>query len=324
MPKKHEIDYIKKEFFKKQKIFLDDSYKNSRFNHNVKCLECECKFTISFSNFKRESSSGGCRNCAAKNTSERCKHSLEKVRKDYLKYGHKFLDTIYNGNSHPHLVQCCCGNIVNSRYADFHKRNTVGCNVCKSKKISECRRLSLDQCKIKAIQSGCELLDDEVGNAHDFCNFKCECGKKYKTTWNSFNSKGQNRCRNCTKAISKGEKEIIKILNELLISDKHNWYFQFRIKDCKKIRALPFDFCIIDDNKKYLIEYNGRQHYQLSNFGGKYTIEEQKNNLKIIQNNDKIKYKFAHKNGIPLLIINYNEKSIKEKIIEFLKKNNVF
>ena len=55
---------------------------------------------------------------------------------------------------------------------------------------------------------------------------------------------------------------------------------------------------------KYLIEYNGKQHYEpIEYFGG----EE---GLKIRQQNDKIKNEYAKLHNLPLVRIPFTEKNI--------------
>lgn len=113
-------------------------------------------------------------------------------------------------------------------------------------------------------------------------------------------SQGCPLCRS-----SKGE---IKILNYL---DKNNIKCcpQYKFKDCKNIKPLPFDFYLPDHN--ILIEFDGEQHYfSIDFFGG----EE---NFSYIKNNDKIKTDYCFNNNIKLIRIKYTDK------IEEILKNNL-
>ena len=106
---------------------------------------------------------------------------------------------------------------------------------------------------------------------------------------------------------SKGEEVIRLYLNKYNI--KHDK--QFRYSDCRYILPLPFDFAIFNNNDKikFLIEYDGEQHYKpISVFGGKETFEK----LKI---NDEIKSNYCNKNNIPLLRIPYWEFNNIENIL---------
>src|ERR1700690_3546980 len=63
-------------------------------------------------------------------------------------------------------------------------------------------------------------------------------------------------CPDCD--VSKGEERIAKWLEE------HNYTFlrEYRIKECRNILPLPFDFAIISDGKlRMLIEFDGPQHF---------------------------------------------------------------
>ena len=68
-------------------------------------------------------------------------------------------------------------------------------------------------------------------------------------------------------------------------------------------RPLRFDFCIFDDdgNVDFLIEYQGKQHFEPSaKFGGKRGFYQQ-------QYNDKTKRRFCALNGYTLVEIPYTE-----------------
>ena len=97
---------------------------------------------------------------------------------------------------------------------------------------------------------------------------------------------------------SKGEKRIEKYLKENNIG----YTLQFKINKCRNIRPLPFDFAILDNESlMYLIEYDGKQHFQpIKFFGG---IES----FKDIIIKDDIKNRFCTKNNISLLRISYKE-----------------
>lgn len=103
---------------------------------------------------------------------------------------------------------------------------------------------------------------------------------------------------------SKGEKEIVKILNESGIDFER----QKTYEGCKNINVLRFDFYIPSEN--ILIEYNGIQHYKYRNFFGE--IEE----FNTLQKNDKIKEDYCSKNNIKLITIPYTEFNNIKNIIE--------
>lgn len=112
-------------------------------------------------------------------------------------------------------------------------------------------------------------------------------------------------CQKCN--YSKGEQKIQKILKDL------NLHFEPQAKffDCKDKRELPFDFLIIYKNKKFLIEFNGPQHYSSNKFWG---IDKEKaiEKFEELRKRDKIKYDYAETNNIPLLILKEGEDMIFE------------
>lgn len=116
------------------------------------------------------------------------------------------------------------------------------------------------------------------------------CGHVFKT--NKARMKKGHGCKICSRrGDSKGVQEIEEYLNENEISYER----EKRFEECRRVNPLPFDFFIPSMN--LLIEYNGEQHYRATEmFGG-----EKK--LKLYQERDKIKRKFAKENGYRILII---------------------
>jgi hypothetical protein len=113
---------------------------------------------------------------------------------------------------------------------------------------------------------------------------------------------------------SKGERELRKIFEEYEI----NFKSQYRINECRNILPLPFDFAIFnkENNLVGLIEFQGAQHFILGSFGSK---KLKKNTLDEIIKRDNIKLNYCKQNGIPLLIIPYFKKNLKDQILNFVK-----
>lgn len=130
-------------------------------------------------------------------------------------------------------------------------------------------------------------LNVKMRHNEEKCNYH-----EFLVTPNSF-LRG-SRCPVC--ASSKGEKRVQKYLD--LNSIKY--IRQYRFKECKDIKTLPFDFAIFNDNKLYcLIEYDGHQHFQaVDHWGGQEGLEK-------IQRRDKIKNDYCISNNIKLIRIPY-------------------
>ena len=140
--------------------------------------------------------------------------------------------------------------------------------------------------------------------------FKClKCG----SVWNAQvgNVLGKNHrtgCPICRE--SKGEQRIKQVL------DKYNidYIRQYKFDDCKNKHRLPFDFCCIIDNKIYLIEYDGEQHFKAVNFRGTSDENAMRTHTGTVKN-DKIKNEYCESHNIPLLRIPYYEFDNIESIV---------
>lgn len=133
------------------------------------------------------------------------------------------------------------------------------------------------------------------------------CGHIFKVEPSRIINHGSG-CPKCSE--SHGEKYVANFLNEFDFEYKR----EFRIKECRNVRPLPFDFAIFDNGElKYLIEYDGEQHFK-PKFGKKH-FEQTKRN-------DEIKNLFCEKNNIDLIRIpykrSYTSKSAKKYVYDVL------
>ncbi|QQV88489.1 VSR endonuclease [Staphylococcus phage ZCSS1] len=110
---------------------------------------------------------------------------------------------------------------------------------------------------------------------------------------------------------SEGEKLVKEILTKNAIKFEKEKSFRN-----KEGRIQRFDFYINENNKEYVIEYNGAQHYRDSTGYLKDTLE-------VTQKRDKLKKEYIKDKGIELLIIPYtvtDKKEMEEMILNFLNK----
>lgn len=134
--------------------------------------------------------------------------------------------------------------------------------------------------------------------------FTCEtCKKEYEVTFKHFRNSNQTRCKEC----STSQSTIEKLVKDYLECNNYNYIQQYIFEDCCDIRPLLFDFCILNnENIGYLIEVDGRQHYEIvEHFGGESEYE-------YVKKHDNIKNKYCKDNNIKLIRIPYWE----------FKKNN--
>ena len=103
---------------------------------------------------------------------------------------------------------------------------------------------------------------------------------------------------------SRGEIKIEEILQQAEL--KFQMEYSFEGLNSSNGRPLRFDFAVFDDddNLDFLIEYQGRQHYEASSkFGGKRGLYQQ-------QYNDNKKRRFCALNDITLIEIPYTEENL--------------
>lgn len=100
---------------------------------------------------------------------------------------------------------------------------------------------------------------------------------------------------------SKGEVKICEILEMNDVPFVEEYSFQGLVST--NGRLLAFDFAVFDDagDLDFLIEFQGKQHYEpVSKFGGKRGLFQQ-------QHNDNLKRRFCMKNNIKLIEIPYTD-----------------
>lgn len=129
----------------------------------------------------------------------------------------------------------------------------------------------------------------------------CEKHGEFELSWNSMYS---SNCI-CTKCRSyKNENTIMNYLDLKSV----NYKYQYKIKGCKHINSLPFDFAIFEDKEKTklkcLIEYDGEGHYKPIDWAGK-GDEWAKNQFDLQKRRDGIKSKYCKSNDIKLIRIPY-------------------
>ena len=126
---------------------------------------------------------------------------------------------------------------------------------------------------------------------------RCDCGTITHPIMGTNLRRGITKSCGCL--VSQGELKIRELFNQYNIKFKS----QVSFKDCHYKDTLRFDFGVYDDDNKlkYLIEYQGVQHYQ--------EVEWTRDTLKDRQLRDNIKVEYCKNNNIPLLIIPYTKYS---------------
>jgi len=251
----------------------------------------------------------GCPKCAIEsqadaqrsNTEEFIKKATsENVHGDKYEYG----DVIYIGSNKKVEITCLThGNFFQTPNAHLQG---AGCPKCAGNLLKTNDEFIADSNKVHGHKYGHGDVIYIV--AHAKVEITCPThGNFFQTPNSHLDGQGCPKCKN-----SKGEQLVNNTLTEMNL----NFDEQFKYENCKNKRKLPFDFCVkINDEKVFLIEYQGEQHYKPVKWHKKMSDEKAEEILLGIQARDEIKRVYARENNIPLLIISYKQKDIIDELL---------
>ena len=228
---------------------------------------------------------------------------------DGQKFGRlTILETLWDKSPVKVRCLCDCGNKVILNKNDVQSGHTQSCGCLHREKTIEANTKDWSG---YVSPYGVKLIkQEEYKNNKWYWLCQCGlCGKEFISIPAVIASGATSSC-GC-RTTSKGE----QLIEEILINNHVDYKKQYSFNDCRYINVLRFDFAIMRNNEPiYLIEYNGRQHYEsVEYFGG----EEQ---FELNKLRDQIKDDYCKKNNIPLLKLPYTltVEEIKEKIIDII------
>jgi len=247
-----------------------------------------------------------CTRCKYDNLSKKFRLDFNEVKNTFQNKGFILLEKEYINNSVPMKFICIKHKelgIQESTYTTV-KYNS-GCRGCAKEKYK--------QINLKDNETFLREVKEQVGDEYTFLEeyqksdvkIKVKhnkCGHVYKVSPALF-LRGR-RCPKCKR--SNGEKRIADFL------DKNNIAYipEYKIKECRNIFPLPFDFAVFKDNYLFcLIEYQGEHHYIPKDYYGGYEEFIKR------KHNDKIKKDYCKKNNIDLIEIPYWEYENIENIL---------
>lgn len=271
----------------------ESDYINASTPINIKCKNCDKNFKRKFAQFKL---STNCPYCL-----KNAKIPFSVVLKFVTNKGYKLLTTEknYKNSTTPLDLECKdCKNIFHPTFKDL--KNSKGNGKC----AGHTKKFTIEFVKnYIELTNEYKLLSIEYKSANEKLNILClKCNNQFEKTFEIF--KNRNSGCICQKE-SNGEKRIKSFLNKFNIEFKR----QYKMKDCKNIRVLPFDFYL--PNYNIIIEFDGIQHFKKINFF------EKKFNMEKLNTNDLIKTNYCYNNGIFMLRIDY---TYIKKIDNILKK----
>ena len=230
------------------------------------------------------------------------------------KYGKLTVINLAGRNSRGEILWNCicdCGKeIVRSGIDLRRKRNKIhACQNCLNDNMSTRQFINHTGEKSGELTIVKPVGKNSSGNILWLCN--CSCGNKC-----IISSGLIGKQQSCGCLISKGE----YFINQILVDLQLNYKTQCQFDNCVNSQTgynYKFDFVIFDNKKiKFIIEYNGQQHYYYTNNG--WNTKEQYEKTVF---HDKEKMQYCQQNNIPLLIIPYTidtKEGIKQEILHFL------
>lgn len=191
--------------------------------------------------------------------------------------------------------KCSCGNECDVRAVSLKNGNTKSCG-CLSRKLSSERNKGKFIKDLTGKTFGkltvIKLLEERTANGGTKWLCQCECGNIKEATSKALQS---GDTMSCGCIVSKGEYKIKKLLTENNIPFEEQKTFD----DLRSEKGflLKYDFFV--DNK-YLIEFDGEQHYKSVSLYSHDNYEYRKQN-------DQKKTNYAKQNNIPLIRIPYTK-----------------
>jgi len=225
---------------------LSTEYKDSKTKLNFKC-ECDTDFERTWSKF-RHSNRYMCLKCLKESKPSNKGIPEIKILEHFKETGSKFVSRFMSNGKTFLNVECFCGKKYSQSLQSFKRSPNKVCKECSDKLKGIVKRNKLDIVYKELDSYGVQLLDEYTGIDKDL-NFRCSCGRDFKSTlWKIRISKNKmcNKCVGVIRGLSyrKGD---IKFIRELEISRPYIKLIgefngmgietEFKFKDCGHINV---------------------------------------------------------------------------------------
>nr|DAG20580.1 MAG TPA: restriction enzyme [Caudoviricetes sp.] len=249
---------------------------------------CDCgneKDVLSISLTSRHTQSCGC--LQKEKTSIANKRNIDLV-------GHRFGRLVVlsrSTTSAKWICRCDCGNLVEVTTTHLKTGHTKSCGCLQKDITSEVRGINLNGQRFGLlIVEGLDIEKSTSEKKYWVC--QCDCGNRISVSTGDLRSGNTQSC-GCSK-LSHGEMKIKSLLEEYNIPFEQEKSFPDCVNPSTN-RLLRFDFFV---NNQYLIEFDGKQHYEQS---------PNWEPLEDIQRRDRIKDTWCKEHNITLIRIPYTK-----------------
>jgi predicted Zn-ribbon and HTH transcriptional regulator len=172
---------------------ISEEYKNNTTKLVVQCA-CGEFFNVPYEKFKNRNKKQ-CNKCSG--ISEYNIDIVKRFIEIESNCGCELLSRTYEGIYNYIEIQCQCGNIFKTRFADFKYNNKRQCNICGRKNTGE--KLKLDYNYVKDFiekNIGYKLITNEFNNCNQLLKLQCPKEHIFETTFVAF--KRGCRCSFCS------------------------------------------------------------------------------------------------------------------------------
>lgn len=189
------------------------------------------------------------------------------------------------------VCRCDCGNLVEVTTTHLKTGHTKSCGCLQKDITSEIRGINLNGQRFGLLTvEGLDIEKSTSEKKYWIC--QCDCGNRISVSTGDLRSGNTQSC-GCSK-LSHGEMKIKSLLEEYNIPFEQEKSFPDCINPSTN-RLLRFDFFV---NNQYLIEFDGKQHYEQS---------PNWEPLEDIQRRDRIKDVWCKEHNIMLIRIPYTK-----------------